>query len=127
MSSHFNGIVDNLVIDNIRYNLWNPEQAYGNDRLYAIPRHKRMFYPPNGRAASFHGNGYIQHAQGEFNSSLGYTAVEVDFRTLHQNGIIMAVSNEQQRYIFVIFLQNGRVNFYFEPGQNDAITLKSTR
>jgi len=109
------------------YNLWNPKQAHGDGRLYAAPRYKRIFYPSNGNAASFHGNGYIQHALGQFKSSLGYIAVQVDFRTLKQNGIIMAVSNEEQRYVFVIYLQDGRVHFYFEHGQNDDITLDSTR
>lgn len=127
MSNHFNGIIDNLVIDNTPYNLWNPKQAHGDGRLFAVPRYKRPFYPSNGNAASFHGNGYIQHALGQFNSSWGYTAVEVDFRTLQQNGIIMAVSSEQQKYVFVIYLQDGHVNFYFAPGENDAIRLPSTR
>ena len=122
---HYNGIIDNLVIDNKRYNLWDPTQLYGGT-LYAVPRYKANFYPANGKAASFFGNGFIQHAPGQFNTSSGYTAVELDFRTLHQNGIIMAVSNDQQRYIFVIYLHNGQVNFYFETGENDGITLTSS-
>lgn len=123
---YFNGIIDNLVVDNTRYNLWNPKQVHGNSRLYAASRYQRVFYPANGKASSFHGNGYIQHVPGPFNSSLGYAAVEVDFRTLQQNGIIIAVSDEQQRYHFVVYLHNGQVKFYFEPDQSDAITLTST-
>ena len=128
VSNYFKGIIDNLIIDSIRYNLWNPKQAYGDGRLYAVSRHRGQFYPQNGKAISFHGNGYIQHALGPFNNSMGYTEVEVEFRTLHQNGIIMAVSNKQQKYVFVIYLQHGRVYFYFQTGQSDAgITLESVR
>ena len=123
---YYSGIIDNLVIDNKRFNLWDPAQMHG-DTLYAVARYKASFYPANGKAASFFGNGFIQHAPGQFNISSGYTAVEVDFRTLHQNGIIMAVSNEQQRYIFVIYLHNGQVNFYFTTGENDGITLTTSK
>ena len=126
MFGHFSGIIDNLVIKNERYNLWNPKETRGGT-LYAFPRYKVIFYPANGKAVSFYGNGFIQHALGQFDISSEYTAVELDFRTLHQNGIIMAVSNEQQIYIFVIYLHNGRVNFYFDPGPNDGITLTSSR
>lgn len=115
-----------MVIDNKRYNLWNPKETLGST-LYAVPRYKASFYPANGKAASFYGNGFVQHALGQFNISFGYTEVEVDFRTLHQNGIIMAVSNEQQRYIFVLYLQNGYVKFYFEPGENDGVPLTTSR
>lgn len=126
-SGHFSGIIDNLVIDNTRYNLWNPKRVNGDGRLYAPLRYKTLFYPADGKAASFYGNGYIQHAPGQFNSSLGFAAVELDFRTLQQNGIIIAILNKQQRYHFVIYLHNGHVNFYFQPDQNNGITLQSTR
>ena len=123
---HFSGTIDNLVIDNNRYNLWNPAHSRGGI-LYAVPRYKPNFYPDSGKAVSFYGNGFIQHAVGEFNLSSGYAAVEVDFRTLHQNGIIMAVSNEEQRYVLVLYLHDGKVNFYFELGENDGITLTSSK
>ena len=123
---HFSGIIDNLAIDSKRYNLWDPKETLGST-LYAVPRYKAGFYPANGKAASFYGNGFIQHALGQFNISSGYTQMEVDFRTLHQNGIIIAVSNEEQRYIFVLYLHNGYVNFYFEPGEDDGILLTTSR
>ena len=124
--NYFNGIIDNFVMDKTRYNLWDSEETHGSGVLYAAPRYKRPFYPTNGKTVSFFGNGYLQHALGQFNGSLGFTAVELDFRTLHQNGIIMAISGDQGRYHFVIYIQNGQVNFYFEPDQDDGIILKST-
>ena len=123
---HFSGVIDNLAIDNKRYNLWDPKETLGST-LYAAPRYKAGFFPANGKAASFYGIGFIQHALGQFDISSGYTQMEVDFRTLHQNGIIMAISNEQQRYIFVLYLHNGYVNFYFEPGEDDGILLTTSR
>lgn len=126
MFNHFSGIIDNLNIDNKRYNLWDPKATLGVPR-YAVPRYKAGFFPANGKAASFYGNDFIQHALGEFNISSGYTKLEVDFRTLHQNGIIMAVSNEQQRYIFVLYLHDGYVKFYFEPEEDDGIALTTSR
>ena len=128
MSSYgyYSGIIDNLVIDKQRYNLLRPEQEFG-DWLLASPRYMGVFYRANGMAASFHGDGFLQHAMGQFNTSLGNTAVELEFRTLFQNGIIMAVTGENKRYVFVIFLQNGQVHFYFELGQVDSITLTTTR
>ena len=118
---HFRGIIDNLVIDNIRYNLWNPREAHGSGRLYASPRYKRPFYPSDGRAASFFGNGYVQHALSQINSTFLYVEVELEFRTLHYNGVIMTISSDQLQYHVVLHLRNGQVNLYFEPG----ITLKS--
>lgn len=119
---HFRGIIDNLVVDNTRYNLWNSREAHGSGRLYASPRYNRLFYPSDGKAASFFGNGYVQHALSQNNSTFLHAEVELEFRTLHYNGVIMTISSDQLQYHVVLYLQNGLVNLYFESG----ITLKST-
>lgn len=122
---HFRGMVDNLVIDNYRYNLWNSAQSHDGVK-YAVPRYKPIYYPADGKAVSFYGNGFLQHAVGQFNVSSGYASVELDFRTLHQNGIIMAISSEEQRYVLVLYLHNGQVKYFFELGENDGITMTSS-
>ncbi|XP_029199679.2 laminin subunit alpha-like [Acropora millepora] len=119
---HFSGIIDNLVVDNTPYNLWNPREAHGSGRLYASPRYKRLFYPSDGKAVSFFGNGYVQHALSQINSTFLHAEVELEFRTLHYNGVIMTISSDQLQHHVVLYLQNGQVNLYFESG----ITLKST-
>ena len=123
---HYIGVIDNLLVDKHRHNLWRPDEFTGT-RLYANAPFPGAFYPATGATASFFGTGFVQHEMGEFSTSLGYSVLELDFRTLQENGILFAVTDAQMHYTFVVFLNKGRVNFRFEIQQDTVIELDSTK
>ena len=123
---HYIGVIDNLAVDQAKYKLWRPENFVGT-RLYAPSRHPRRFYPDTGEAASFFGTGLLQHEMGQFETSTGHSQLELDFRTFQKDGMLFAVTDARGRYVFAVFLENGRVNFKFEINQDSAVEMSSAK
>eukprot|EP00794_Sanderia_malayensis_P010016 gene10016-11039_t len=119
--------MDNLVINNIRYNLWSYTSSTGQI-TYAETRYG--FRPTiDGTWISFYGNGFLRQNVGTFKINSEYSEIQLEFRTLRDNTVIFGVTDASGSFVYGLYLVNGKLLFQFATGvgQNAAlITARNT-
>ncbi|XP_065060169.1 laminin subunit alpha-1-like [Rhopilema esculentum] len=123
----YSGIIDNLEINTIKYNLWSQISFFGSPSFAAT---RYGFRPTiSGTWISFFGNGALQLRTGPLQINADYSAVQLEFRTLRDNVVVLGVTNIAGSFVYALYLIGGKLLFQFSSGvgQNAAlITQRNT-
>ena len=117
----FSGIIDNLAINTIKYNLWS-QISFSGSPSFAATRYG--FRPTiSGTWISFFGNGALQLRTGPLQINADYSAVQLEFRTLRDNVVVFGVTNIAGSFVYALYLIGGKLLFQFSSGvgQNAAL------
>lgn len=120
----YSGDIDNLVVNNLNYNLWGYVSFSGSPR-YAMTRYG--FRPTiSGTWVSLFGNGYVRHGVGSFKIDAAYSEIRLEFRTLTTNAVILGVTNFAGSFVYALYIVGGKILFQFSSGvgQNAALMTK---
>jgi hypothetical protein len=122
----YNGVLDHLRINSQTFHLWQPDEKYGQELFHAnkrLPKHPHVpVY-----AASFFGTGGIWHKMGQFSLNVSLVTVALEFRTLHENGVLLSIVNGSDVSVLEVFLQEGHVKAVLRSLSSQKITLSSRR
>lgn len=123
---YYDGVIDHLRIKTDKIFLWSSERKYGQ-QLY----HSNRLFPnrPPGPIyeASFFGTGYLHHKMGGFSINVSRVAVQMEFRTLHQTGVLLEVLNTSNVPLFGVYIAQGSVKGFLVMGSSRRITITSTQ
>jgi hypothetical protein len=122
----YNGVLDHLRFNSETFHLWQPEQKYGEELFHANRRFPKHPLSPV-FAASFFGTGGIWHKMGQFSLNASVVAIGLEFRCLHQNGVLLAVLNGSDVSVLEVFLQEGHFKAVVKSESLQRITLTSRR
>lgn len=64
---------------------------------------------------------------GQFSLNVSEAAIRLEFRTLHENGVLLEVLNGTDASVLDVFLQEGYVKAVLKNGSSQQITLSSGR
>ena len=122
----YDGVLDHLRINSDKIHLWQPEQKYGEELFHA---NRRFLDHPTSPAyaATFFGSGGIWHKMGQFRLNVSTVGIGLEFRTLHQNGMLLEVLNESDASVLEVFLQNGYVRATLRNALSQETRVDSRR
>ena len=121
----YSGVVDNLVINNIKYNLWT-QFSYSGTLFYASTRYG---FKPTTAATwiSFFGNGIVRQSIGGFQINSAYSEVQLEFRTIRDNSVLLGVTDTTGSFVYGLYLRNGKLLFQFAAGVGQNAALITNR
>ena len=99
---------------------------YGQELFHANRRFSKRPSSPV-YAASFFGTGGILHKMGQFSLNVSKVTITLEFRTLHENGVLLDVLNVSDVSVLQIFLQEGHVKAVLRNLSSQTITVSSNR
>lgn len=121
----FSGLFDNVMMNGYKYNLWRTTSFQG-DRLYApfkTPAPKLT----NGSSITLFGSGYLKQRMGAFQVSGMYSEIELEFRTLKDNVVIIGVTGKTGSFVYGLYLFGGRMMFQFATSEGNNNAIVSTK
>ena len=121
----FAGIFDNAMMNGYKYNLWKTASFQGV-RLYApykIPAPKLT----NGSSITLFGSGYLKQRMGAFQVSGMYSEIQLEFRTLKDNVVIIGVTGKTGSFVYGLYLFGGRMMFQFATSEGNNNAIVSTK
>ena len=109
------------MVNGYKYNLWRTTFFQGV-RLYA-PFKTAAPKLTNGSSITLFGSGFLKQRMGAFQVNGMYSEIELEFRTLKDNVVIIGVTGKTGSFVYGLYLFGGRMMFQFATslGNNNAI------
>ena len=123
-ASSYDVVYSDLEIDQYTYDFWNLPLPVNNAE-FALAKHPNRYYPDNGQAASFAGTSYIVQSVGDVTTNSVNLLVDLAFRTLNSDGVLMAMYEDVTSTQLILYLNEGRVHVEVRSGSGIADAVES--
>ena len=121
----YSGVIDNLVINSIKYNLWGYVSFSGTPKYSATRYGFRA--TTAGTWVSLFGNGFIRHGVGSFKVDAAYSVAQLEFRTLRSDAVVFGVTNFTGSFVYALYIVGGKLLFQFSSGVGQNAALMTQR
>ena len=121
----YSGVIDNLQVNNIKYNLWGYSSFSGTPKYSATRYGFRA--TATGTWVSLFGNGFIRHGIGGFKIDAAYSQAQIEFRTLRKDAVILGVTNSTGSFVYALYIIAGKLIFQFSAGVGQNAALMTQR
>ncbi|XP_065059495.1 laminin subunit alpha-like [Rhopilema esculentum] len=115
----FNGCINNVQVNRAQVSLWNATSRTFRPGFCNATSGTSSSTGSVLPGASFAGNGFLQLGMGNF-SIRNSSKVQFDFRTLHANGTLFAVTGAGNTILYEIRLVNGNLETFWSGARANA-------